>query len=54
MPTTGDITTKRHALCIEYLPQQAVYDFKGTVYEEVSAWLNSDRFNELSVPVKPK
>jgi ATP-binding cassette subfamily F protein 3 len=43
----GDITTKRNTL-IEYLPQQAVYDFKGTVYEEVSAWLNSDRFNELS------
>jgi len=43
----GEITTKRHAV-VEYLPQQAVYDFKGTVYEEVSAWLNSDRFNELS------
>lgn len=44
---SGDITTKRNAV-IEYLPQQAVYDFKGTVFEEVSAWLNSDRFNELS------
>ena len=44
---TGEITTKRNAV-IEYLPQQAVYDFKGTVFEEVSAWLNSDRFNELS------
>ena len=46
-PDTGEITTKRNAI-IEYLPQQAVYDFKGTVFEEVSAWLNSDRFNELS------
>jgi len=43
----GDITTKRNTV-IEYLPQQAVYDFSGTVYEEVSSWLNSDRFNELS------
>ncbi len=44
---SGDITTKRNSI-IEYLPQQATYDFSGTVYEEVAAWLNSDRFNELS------
>lgn len=44
----GDITTKRNTV-IEYLPQQAVYDFQGTVYEEVSSWLNSDKFNELSL-----
>ena len=43
----GKITTKKNTV-IEYLPQQAVYDFPGTVYEEVSAWLNSDRFNQLS------
>ncbi len=43
----GEITTKKNTV-IEYLPQQAVYDFPGTVYEEVSAWLNSDRFNQLS------
>lgn len=43
----GEITTKKNTV-IEYLPQQAVYDFPGTVHEEVSAWLNSDRFNELS------
>jgi ATP-binding cassette, subfamily F, member 3 len=46
-PDNGDITTKRNTI-IEYLPQQAVYDFSGTVHEEVSAWLNSDKFNELS------
>ena len=43
----GDIVTKRNTV-IEYLPQQAVYDFPGTVHEEVSAWLNLDRFNDLS------
>ena len=45
-PDTGSMVTKKNCL-IEYLPQQAAYEFTGTVYEEVSAWLNSDRLNGL-------
>lgn len=45
-PDTGSMVTKKHCL-IEYLPQQAAYDFTGTVYEEVAAWRNSDRLNAL-------
>ena len=45
-PDTGSMVTKKNCL-IEYLPQQAAYEFTGTVYEEVAAWLNSDRLNGL-------
>ncbi len=45
-PDTGTIITKKNC-SVEYLPQQAAYDFKGTVFDEVNAWRNSDRLNFL-------
>ncbi|MBP5590445.1 ATP-binding cassette domain-containing protein [bacterium] len=43
---SGEITFKKNAV-IEYLPQQAVYHFKGTVFEEVAAGLDSSRLESL-------
>ncbi|MGI6395076.1 MAG: ATP-binding cassette domain-containing protein [bacterium] len=45
-PDTGEVTSKKETV-VEYMPQQAAYDFKGTVFEEVSAWLDSDKLLEL-------
>ena len=43
---SGEITFKKNA-SIEYLPQQAVYNFKGSVYEEVAKGLDSSRYDSL-------
>ena len=43
---SGEITFKKNA-SIEYLPQQAVYNFKGTVFEEVSSALDSGTYDSL-------
>ena len=43
---SGEITFKKNAV-IEYLPQQAVYHFKGTVFEEVSSALDSGTYDSL-------
>lgn len=43
---SGQIITKKNCR-IEYLPQQAVYEFAGTVFEEVKKWLVDDRIIEL-------
>lgn len=43
---SGEITFKKNA-SIEYLPQQAVYNFKGTVFEEVSSALDSGAYDSL-------
>ncbi len=43
---SGEIITKKNCR-VEYLPQQAVYEFTGTVFEEVQKWLFDDRIIEL-------
>lgn len=44
---SGEIITQKNAQ-IEYLPQEAVYDFSGTVWEEVKSWQLVDNVSDLT------